>query len=51
MKNLSRLHLTRYELHNQEMLDAIEMMYQWRGEYTLDSVAASIYSIWEMKFA
>ena len=51
MKLIARAHLSDYDLSTPEMIAALELMHNWKSsDYPLDSVAASIYSIWHMIF-
>jgi len=51
MKLTARLHLSEYGLSNSEMISTLEMLHDWKAsDFSLDSVEASIYAMWNMIF-
>lgn len=51
MKIILKNNLAEYDMNTKEYLDLIDLLHKWYGcPYTLDSIEASIYSMWHMIF-
>jgi penicillin G amidase len=50
-KIIARTHLSDYNMNTPEITQVLDLMHEWKSsDFTLDSVEASIYSMWHMIF-